>query len=172
MCANFNSLYIAALRAQCTHFLMLSDDVCPIWSPGRSWFHFFAQEFENVGAEILASVIAIKDAKGRVSTALETDDEWRPDVLTLARIKEFGEITFTRPNILLNGGLMLWRRAPWSEKLCFHFEDRIRDGVVDLKSEDWNFSRDARRAGCPHHKMFATTILTIDHFGLHRWTTP
>ena len=93
--------------------------------------------------------------------------------------------TFTHPRILLNTGCMLFdMREPWVDqagrpdgpgKVFFHIDDSIQwnNGEPHTRgaSEDWNFTRMARAAGCPHDKIFATLAMPLEHVGQMRFPT-
>lgn len=100
-----------------------------------------------------------------------------------------GPKTFTHPRILLNTGCMLFdMREPWVDqavengvkkngpgRMYFHIDDSIQwiDGEPHTRgaSEDWNFTRMARLAGCPHDKIFATLAMPLEHVGQMRFPT-
>lgn len=163
---NFNELYCAALNARkegITHFCMLHSDVVP---HGMGWLDIMLEIMQAHQTDVLSAIIPIKDNKGFTSTALDTD-QWRPRRLTMTEIcKEYPE-TFTRPDLLINTGLMLIDiRKPWVEQCHFMFLDTIqnRDGIfyAENSPEDWEFSRDARLKGA---KIFATRAIGVTHYG-------
>lgn len=100
-----------------------------------------------------------------------------------------GPKTFTHPRILLNTGCMLFdMREPWVDqavengvkkngpgRMYFHIDDSIQwiDGEPHTRgaSEDWNFTRMARAAGCPPDKIFATLAMPLEHVGQMRFPT-
>lgn len=171
-CTGFNKLYCEALdlrdKGEVTHFLMLHSDIVP-----EIYFIDKLHEvMERTGADVVSAVSPIKDRFGLTSTALEQkvgdrDDEWGgPRRLTMREIMRMPP-TFTAPNLLINTGLMLVDlRKDWADKVFFHFDDRIGmyrgKRVPQMKPEDWNFSRDARKLGA---KLFATREVKLTHRG-------
>jgi hypothetical protein len=171
-CTGFNKLYAEALdlrdAGQITHFLMLHSDIVPE-------IHFLDKLHEimaRLGCDVVSAVSPIKDRLGLTSTALEQrvgdrDDDWGgPRRLTMREIMKM-EPTFTAPNLLVNDALMLVDlRKDWADKVWFHFDDRIGlyrgKRVPQMKPEDWNFSRDAKKLGAV---LYATREVKLTHRG-------
>jgi len=177
--ANFNSLYINALNKLprgFTHFAMMHADIFP----EAGWLDKLLEIMAREQADVVSAIVPIKDDQGLTSTALETDDFWRPRRLTLTEVYEEWAPTFSMPNLLLNTGLMLVDiRKPWAKKVRFHVEDKIEEitpGVFKafFAPEDWNFSRDASKLGA---KLVATREVMVEHIGpmnypnRHKWGT-
>lgn len=168
----FNQLYCQALdlrdKGQASHFLMLHSDIVPE-------IHFIDKMheiMEKTGCDVLSAVSPIKDRLGLTSTALEQavgdrDAEWGgPRRLTMREIMKMPP-TFTAPNLLVNDGLMLVDlRKPWTDQMYFHFDDRIGmyqgKRVPQMRPEDWNWSRDARKLGAT---LYATREVKLTHRG-------
>lgn len=162
---NFNTFWADALnnRRETTHFLMLHSDVVP--APG--FLDVLVREMERVRADVLSVVIPIKSKEGLTSTAVETDDRFRPRRLTMHEVFEREE-SFTEDGLLVNTGLMLVDfRKPWVEKIQFTVNDAIRkkaDGTFEavVEPEDWNFSRQVRTLG---GALWATRKVQALHVG-------
>jgi hypothetical protein len=80
--------------------------------------------------------------------------------------------TFTHEKLLVNNGIVLIDiRKPFAEKMFWTCDTPIikKDGVYHamFASEDWNFSRMARKAGAT--KIFATREVTLTHEGRYRF---
>lgn len=171
-CTGFNKMYCQALDLRdagtITHFLMLHSDIVP-----EIYFIDKLHEImEKVGCDVLSAVSPIKDSMGLTSTAIDQvvgdrDEDWGgPRRLTMREIMKMPP-TFTDPNILVNTGLMLVDlRKPWTDKIFFHFDDRIGlyrgKRVAQMKPEDWNWSRDARKLGAT---LYATREVKLTHRG-------
>lgn len=168
---NFNSLYATALNARktgVTHFAMMHADI----GPEADWLGKMLRLMSTHEADILSVIVPIKDPRGLTSTALDepvgaADPKWRVRRLTLHEVHESYPPTFTKPNLLLNSGLMVVDlRHPSSEKLVFRFEDdiiKIDDEFQAVGiSEDWYFSRLANSLGM---KLFATREVHVTHHG-------
>lgn len=164
---NFNMLYCAALNARAqgiTHFCLLHADVIP---QEEHWLDKMMEISQKHRADILSVVIPIKDGRGLTSTAIESENHWKPRRLSLKELFD-REPTFTDPNILVNSGLMLVDiRNHWADKVFFRFEDRIvlnEKGLYEANtmSEDWNYSRDARMYDA---YIYATREIKVVHEG-------
>jgi hypothetical protein len=160
----FNLLWVRALNERPDYFLMLHDDIAPL---DHDWAVTLFREFQTTRASVLSAVVPIKTPEGLTSTALETEDPWHPKRLTMTEVFERPE-TWTEPGLLLNSGLMLvdFRQA-WVEQVCFTIEDQIRRDdsgkwTAEVKSEDWNFSRQARALGA---SLYATRKIRAQHVG-------
>lgn len=168
----FNITLSTALRmrdeGRATHFLMLHDDIVP---KDTNWFEQLWGAWKDSNAQLMCAVSPIKDERGLTSIAVETDNRWKPRRLTMKEVFA-GPVTFSHPSLLLNTGcMMLDLRDPWVEKCHFNVEDLIewvdRKPVPRTFSEDWNFSRMARRAGC--ERIYATRAMRLEHVGQQRF---
>jgi SAM-dependent methyltransferase len=169
----FNRLWATALnlvKEGVTHFAMIHDDV----APGQGWVDVLLAEMALTGADVISTVVPIKTEHGLTSTAIETDDPWLPRRLTMADAYELPE-TFSDGDVggelLLNTGLWICdiRKLFWTDPtpLKFQTDNRIvknRDGEweAQARSEDWEFSRAARKRGA---KLFATRKVALYHAG-------
>lgn len=172
----FNTLWATALTDKkhkgLTHFAMIHADIAPEpW-----WLDKMLAIMEKTGADVLSAIVPQKTTQGLTSTAFDLEtktgddpfDHWKIQRLTMQQaFKEF-EPTFTRPDILLNTGLMLVdMRKDWVREIVFRFENDILeqpDGKlrpVEI-SEDWYFSREAKKRGA---KLFATREVKVYHLG-------
>jgi hypothetical protein len=167
---NFNACFANALNARpkATHFCLLHDDVVP---QQADWLQKLLDVSMKVNADVLSVVVPLKTQLGITSTALDQqvkdyDQRYRVRRLTMTEIFERTP-TFTDPQLLLNTGLMLIDiRKPWVENIWFEFVDRIEkfgDKFVGVgMSEDWNFSRQARKLGA---SLWATREISVRHMG-------
>lgn len=173
--ATFNSCWAAARNAwedgAADGFAMIHADVGA--EPG--WLDVLHQELEATGADVIAAVVPIKDAKGLSSTAVDdTGNVWRPRRLTMREAHALPE-TFTErevPGLLLNTGLWLCRLGAWCLNARFHVKDRIvrnAEGrwVAEVQPEDWDFSRQCRQMGL---KLAATRKVRVRHHGDTVWS--
>ena len=173
---NFNTILVSALNGRetqgVTHMAMIHGDVCP----DHGWLKTLLTEMESTGADLMSAVVPIRGSSGKTSTALETDDPWRPRKLSLKEVFDRDE-TFTDPKLLVNSGLILidvtkpmWRtpRPP-----CFVQSDEVvqvfepqKDGPPKARyvnrslSEDWYISREIRKLG---GRVFATRKVGLFH---------
>lgn len=172
----FNGPLCAALdlrdKGELTHLLMLHADIIP---QTECWLDILWHEYTEIGQKGMLSVVQpIKDQRGLTSTAVEGAHEWSPRRLTMHEVME-EPITFTRPDIMLNTGMLLFDlREDWVDKAGgFTIRDALGTvAAVDDKparrmalvmSEDWGFSRQARAAGCP--QQYATRAVPCVHVG-------
>lgn len=164
----FNTLWCQALndRPSVTHFAMIHDDICP----QAGWLDIMLAIMEKKELDVLSAIVPQKTTQGLTSTA------WDHRGYSIQRmtIKEAYklDVTVTDENLLVNTGLMLVdMRKDWVEKICFRFEDAIikKDGKyipVEI-SEDWYFSREARKLGA---KLGATRAVEVKHMGRAAYT--
>ncbi len=168
---NFNKLYCAALNQRengITHFCMLHEDV---WPKEPRWLDKMMEIMKRVGADVLSSVISLKDSSGLTSTGIETKDRTSHNGFTAKKLSleecERRTPTFTDPGILLNTGLMLVDiQKSWSDKVWFQFTDSIaeKDGhyFPVAVSEDYGFTRMCREY---HANLYATREIPVMHMG-------
>jgi hypothetical protein len=178
---NFNRLWCSALNDRdklgLTHFAMHHADVC---APS-GWLDTMLEEMERVGADILSSVIPLKDSRGLTSTAVRDRVTNRIRRITLKELHEYLPVTFDigdieehlgvsgDPELLVNTGLWVCRFTnDWIRRFPgFTIADAITkdpDGRygASVYSEDWSFS-----SWCHNNrvKVFATRIIPVTHFG-------
>lgn len=170
LCFSFNRLFADALNRRkdgITHFALMHDDIVP----ENWWLDKLYEEMKEHDADLIASVVALKDERGLSSTAIDEnvsgyDSHWRPRRLTMTEVFNDFPPTFTHPKLLLNTGLMLLDiTKPWADELHFEFHDRIiknKEGMfqAEFAPEDWNFSRLVREKG---GKIFATRAIKCNH---------
>jgi len=171
LAAGFNRLWAHALnlreKGEITHFLMLHADVRP---REENWIDLLFVEMARHEAQVLSSIIPIKDERGLTSTALDTD-LWCPMRFTQHQIHESRPITWTDERLLFNTGCMLVDfSSDWVERICFTVNDRlVREHggwQAYTESEDWNFSRQCRALGV---RCFVTRAAAMDHYGTSHW---
>lgn len=177
---NFNGLWCDALNAspRPKYFAMHhSDIVAP-----RGWLDTLVDILEAENADMVSSVVAIKDFNGLTSTALlDLDAESRrrlkvaevaelPEVFDAKQVAElFGLDKPERAVLLVNTGLWVCRFAdqPWIEDAHFHTGDGIRQGEdgrfrAHVFPEDWLWSAEMAARGL---KVLATRAIPTVHFG-------
>jgi hypothetical protein len=172
--ATFNSCWAAARNAwedgEADGFAMIHADCAT--TPG--WVDVLHREMRATGADVIAAVIPIKDAKGLSSTAVDdTGNEWHPRRLTMKEVHALPE-TFTEedvPGLLLNTGLWLCRLGAWCLETQFNIESQLVRNAkgrwqAEVKPEDWDFSRQCRRLGL---KLAATRKVRVLHHGDYVW---
>jgi len=173
--ANFNRLWCDALNSRkslgITHFLWLHSDINPV-QPG--WFDLLQFEMDRTEADILSVHVPVKDGRGLVSTALDTD-EWAPQRLTLRQVHRL-PVTFTTPKLLINTGMCLIDLTrPWIDRGTITYRFR-NENYCDangfwrtrFKPEDWDFSRQARALGA---SIWVTRAVAVHHHGAGLWSS-
>ncbi len=184
---DMNTLWVEALnaahRGDITHFAMLHSDINPI--PG--WIDILASEMARTGADLVSTVVALKDARGLTSTGIgNADDPWNAfRRFTMREVHEmpetFGVEDTPHPHryLLHNTGCWLadlrnpaWRTTDASGKLIATLSfpisaELMPDGTIEHRreSEDWYFSRMLSTLPL---KTVATRKVSATHFG----TTP
>lgn len=172
----YDTLWAQAINdfneGKATHFCRLDSDVVPTQV---NWLGVLIREQQKLDADILSVVVPIKDERGMTSTAIDdTGDRWDPRLLTMHEVHERPE-SFTDPDILLNTGLCVFdlskrwvqaRRYDGSLMVSHHMRNKIVRGDNGLwsprmRSEDWEFSRDMRKAGAT--KLYATRKVPLYH---------
>jgi hypothetical protein len=162
----FNTLWVHALAERkngLTHFLLLHADIVLF---DDDWLSQLYHEMARVGAQVLAAVSPLKgpSANGLTSTAIDGQPLRRFSMREIMA----GPETFTHPDLLINTGMLLIdMRSDWVEQICFTIQDGISknpDGsyTVLCSSEDWDFSRQARRLGV---QLWATRRVRLCHVG-------
>jgi hypothetical protein len=182
---NFNSLWGSALNQRSdkrlTHFAMHHADVGA--EPG--WIDILLDEMAKVGADVIATVIPIKDNRGLTSTGVQDPETLQirrltmtevfrlPVTFSAAHCAQFsppGESCVRAPagQLMVNTGLWLCDfTKPWVEEAYFEIRDRIVAGSAgrfqaNVLPEDWNFSGWCARKGL---KVWATRAVKVSHHG-------
>ncbi len=171
--SNFNKMWCGALNLRAegvTHFAMIHDDQ----APEGGWLDILLRELRKAKADVISAIIPIKDRRGLTSTATETADVWKPKRLTMREAMEL-PTTITDADVggplLLNTGLWLadlrgaWVDTP--EPPYFQTLSRLVQGDdgkwrAQVRSEDWEFSRELRRRGV---RLAATRAVSLLHEG-------
>ena len=169
----------AAAKGQITHFAMLHSDVCPT----AGWLDVLANELDDLDADMISVVQAIKDERGLTSCGVGNPDApWqafrRFTVKELMDMPETFSIADTpHPDkyLLHNTGCLLidlrkrlWRHTDDGILRCtFNFPLAARlqpDGMFEhlRESEDWYFSRQAASLGA---RTYATRKVQTWHVG-------
>ncbi len=159
-----------------THFCMVHSDVAPL---DRGWLGTLLDRQRKSGADILASVIALKDERAQSSTGALNVHTREMRKFTLDECHGMGKDTFDINDagfpghcLLMNTGCWICDiNESWFKKMCFRFHDHIiemPDGTLKAAcvGEDWLFSIDAWRLNL---KCFATTALVIEHQGVYQY---
>lgn len=178
---NFNACWCKALNQQqdrdLTHFGMLHADI----APESGWLLKLLDEMERVGADMLGAVVPIKEHSGRTSTALldlATEEIRNLMVDELAGLPDtFDRFAFPGDQVLLNntGCWVCDLTKPFWRECWFEIRDWIETDPQTGKMtphtlpEDWNFSLQAHKLGA---RIFATQMITLDHYGRHAWRLP
>jgi len=189
---NCNLLWSLALKLHATQradwFAMLHSDV----EPEPLWIDKLIMEAERHNADVMTTVIPIKDEQGLTSTAIgQATNFYQGFRLTMAQVRhpsfpatfdhelaaaalrslpEHLRIDVPRPSILLgNTGCMVCKLGGrWCDPRQEHFDESTTFQSVDnhwkpwALSEDWNFTA---RAGQQGAKVMATTSLKVLHHG-------
>lgn len=170
----FNSLWCDALNRspRPTHFVMLHDDIVPL---DAGWLDTLVAEFRACRADVLSTVVAIKDERGLSSTALmnpKTKEMVRLTVTEACALpKTFDAAAAGRPGwvVLPNTGLWICDfTRPWVERVCFTIRDRVfKDAasgqwLAQCYSEDWDFGAQCHAIGL---RVCATTAVKVVHKG-------
>jgi len=169
---NFNILWGTALNQRkpkaLTHFAMHHADI----GGPTNWIDTLLEEMEKVGADVISTVIPIKDARGLTSTGIQDRDTLHIRRLTMAEVFKL-PVTFAahdigKGDLMVNTGLWLCDfTQPWVEEAYFEIRDRIvakNNGCfqANVLPEDWNFSGWAARKGL---KVWATRAVKVTHHG-------
>jgi hypothetical protein len=185
LCQNFNQLWCSALNdsPRPDLFALHHADLCA--PPG--WLDMLTEEMIDKGADMMGTVVAIKDPRGLTSTAVldsKTSTLRRvtireaallPETFGIADIVKAWELPGDADRYVLcvNSGLWVCRMAPWCETVFFTIGDRIdktEDGkfVPRVFSEDWLFSADLATKGV---KVMCTRKVGVIHFGISPYGT-
>lgn len=176
----FNECLAVALQFRdqglVTHIAMCHSDIAAesgwldtLW--GEMWFH---------GADLVSTVVPIKNSTGRTSTAIgNTNDRWNiKRCLGLEECKRlpqtFGPEHVCRDGevLLVNTGLWLADlRKSWWNGFAFNLHSRIDNpapGVytVETRSEDWEMSHHLHEHGA---RVMVTRKVRLKHEGPSAW---
>lgn len=171
---NFNMLWCGCVQNReehgYTHFAMVHSDI----NPQPHWLDTLIEEMDRVNADVISTVVAIKDARGLTTTGIRYPGVWGTRRYTLKEIHDLPE-TFSiadtdEPDQILaiNTGLWVCRVGyGWPDKFPgFQNEHRItwRRGVAqpEFDSEDWLFSDWLASQGL---RVFATRKVAAWHAG-------
>ncbi len=170
---NFNVLWCEALmnRPTFTHFAMLHDDCAPM----AGWLDVLLEEMDRTGADVMSTVLAIKDHRGLTTTGIRYPGTWgtrRYTMKELWRLPETFSIEDTaEPDKILAIGTACWicklPEAGWVDKFPgFQNEHKIVWNAGEpspcFDSEDWLFSDWLASQGL---KVYATRKVAMGHQG-------
>lgn len=173
----FNKLWCEALnlRSECQikYFAMIHSDVIV---ETKGWLSILRDELEKYDADIMSTIIPIKDDRNVTSAAIASKEGKFKKYISLFDTKHYPE-TFTAAGIgyendvlWVNTGCWICRfDRPWVEDFdTFKFqvdswiEKREGRYVANVLSEDWRFSQKAYEAGL---KVMATQKIRVFHVG-------
>ncbi len=170
----FNTLWCGALNERkhgVTHFVMLHDDVVPLDS---GWLDVLMREYAASGADVLSTVVPIKDDRGLTSTAFLNRSTRRMRRLTMHETVKlpttFDARAAGHPECVILPNTGLWVcdiTQPWAERICFTMSDRNFkdvDGQWKTKcfGEDWGFGVQLAELG---KKVSVTRAVNLVHRG-------
>jgi len=189
---SFNILWCRALNMnpRPDYFAMMHDDVSP--EPG--WLDVLLKELKEHDADVVSSLIAIKDDSQETSTCF-----FLPEKREVHRIKYSQALelppTFGKDDLpagtelLLNTGLWVCKFKdcklvqpvegdqtsldikPWVERFTFGQSDHIlfdgKEYKADTTTEDWEASMRWNKFGL---KILATRKVKISHIGAFGWS--
>jgi hypothetical protein len=184
----FNNLWAHALasaeKGLVTHFAMLHADI----QPGEFWLDTLMREMARVQADVVSTIVPIRDDRGLTSTAIDNPaNRWQPERrLTMSEVMQLPK-TFDSKGLqdaglnphghqlLVNSGCWVcdisrpWVLGDWTQNrpVQFTINDRVYkcpngQWGVDVESEDWYFSREAARWGA---RIVATRLVEVKHIG-------
>jgi hypothetical protein len=187
----FNSLLATCLQCNCEdaaagqsgfdYFAMLHADVVP----EPNWLDVLVGEIEKYNLDVIHAVCAMKEPKGRTSTAIAySGDPWQPlrriTVRELAKLWPTFTVGIVREQLepaayalLPNTGCLLLKMGDWLQNFPgFEIRDRLIFGPSPGRSEshwqawtvseDWNFGFWCAANGV---KVGATSKVTTRHIG-------
>jgi len=185
---DMNTIWVEALnlayRGEITHFAMLHSDI----HPSQGWIDILASEMAKTGADLISTVVALKDHRGLSSTGVGcSSDTWNAfRRFTIREVhsilpETFGIADTPHPDkyLLHNTGCWLadlrnpaWRACDANGMLTATLSFPIAaqmmpDGTIEHRreSEDWYFSR---MLSVLPLKTVATRKVSATHYG----TTP
>lgn len=188
---NYNALWTDALNSRdyygLTHFASFHND---IMIGVDFWLDVMIDEMNACGADMISSVVRIKDNSGCTSTGVLLGDEYAGTRrLTMKEIErlpptfcaaDVERVLGFKGELAVNNGIFVCDfTKPWVEHICekdgrvrgFTATDHIYKDesglwVAAIDTEDWKFSRWAAEQGL---KVFATNKLLNDHEGPGRY---
>ena len=175
---NFNMLWCNALQMRgepnnITHFAMLHTDI----GANTFWLDTLIEEMDRLDADIMSTIVAIKDGRGLTTTGIRYPGVWgtrRFTMKEIMRLPETFSVTDTdEPDQILaiNTGLWVCRlpQSGWPDKMPgFQNEHKItwinNEPCPMFDSEDWMFSDWAASQGL---KVYATRKVKAGHQGAY-----
>jgi len=180
LCSNFNFLWCAALNMPgITHFAMLHADIIPMeW-----WLDVLMREMEKEKAQLVSTIVPIKDNAGVTSTGIVYDQHhWTPkrrftmsELMSMPSTFDAEGCGYPGGKLVLNTGCWLadlrdprWKTKEPDGKLVAHFE--MRDMIYEnngkfenhFEPEDFFFSRKVQELGM---RAVATRKPAVTHIG-------
>ncbi len=149
---NFNMLWCQALNGRkdhgFTHFAMLHSDI----QIGPWWLDDLIDEMDRVDAEVMSTIIPIKDGRGLTTTGIRYPGVWGTRRYTMTEIMAMPE-TFSIADTDDPDQILAINTGAWTCRITTGWADtfpgftdsyRIRHlgeiAVPDFDSEDWLFS--------------------------------
>jgi hypothetical protein len=185
--------YALSLRdiGRATHFAMVHSDILA----ERGWLDTLWSEMWINHADVVSTLVPIKNDSGRTSTAIgDANDPWKVKrCIYLEEAKALPE-TFGPESVCKEGEVLLvntgcWLadlRRPWWDNFAFNLHSRIikdevtynlNDGVleplneigyhVETRSEDWEMSQHLAKAGA---RVMVTRRVKLKHEGINQWS--
>lgn len=154
-----------------THAAILHTDV----EPEPFWLDIGLAEMNRLDADVISTVIPIKDRRGVTTTALKLDDSGHYRRLCMRELVKLPwtfdakGAGFPNGTLLVNTGCILFRLGPpWMDALSFHYAtSRVQGKNGQWSSlrgtEDWIASLYLAMCGT---KVYATRKITVNHWGL------
>lgn len=170
----FNRLWCQALNERkergWTHFAMHHADI----QAQPRWLDILHEEMERTRADVISTIIPIKDNRGLTSTGVREPQSGRIRRFTMRELQQLPqtfaakETRFPDQWLMVNTGLWLAKLTdPWCEEVCFNildvtFKDENGRFTAQSLPEDWNFSGWCARKGL---KVCATRAVLVGHHG-------
>lgn len=179
---NFNMMLCECVRNReangITHFAMLHSDIGCV----DGWLDTLIEEMDQVDADVMSTVIPIKDSRGVSTTGVRYPNGWGTERLTMHEIMRlpetfcFADLDRTEGHLAINTGLWTARidaliRTRFTGFIAKHkitwAEETVGDKTVTVPtawfdSEDWLFSDFANEHNL---KVYATRKVRAFHRG-------
>lgn len=175
---NFNELWCMMANGDYEYFAMIHSDI----SPEDYWLDKLIAILEEKKADVVSTVLSIKDASATTSTAFAEHESKNITRLSYEEIKKLPK-TFDEEDVvklrgkegtlLVNTGLWVMKVGDWCKgftgfysQTALHFDEKKNKWVCKRISEDWLFSMDAKKLGA---KIYATRAINATHIGRQGW---
>jgi hypothetical protein len=178
-------------QGKCTHFAMVHSDILA----ESGWLDTLWSEMWTHDADLVSTIVPIKNDSGRTSTAIgDADDLWKVKRCLFLNEMHKYPATFGRESVcaddtevlLVNTGCWLADlRKPWWDDFAFNLHSRIiREEItyqsvagvvtpaaeigyrVETRSEDWEMSHHLHRHNA---RVMVTQRVKLRHEGIKQW---